>query len=53
MQVVVLLRGDEYKPDGAQESQNRMYKRTYSNEILDAAEYNSTKCMGDFLQEEI
>ncbi|KAL6324334.1 hypothetical protein AAG906_012580 [Vitis piasezkii] len=51
-QVVVLLRGDEYNPDGAQESQNHMPKRTYSNEILDAAEYNSTKCLDERLGED-
>ncbi|KAL6324414.1 hypothetical protein AAG906_013018 [Vitis piasezkii] len=50
--VVVLLRGDEYNPDGAQESQNHMPKRTYSNEILDAAEYNSTKCLDERLGED-
>ena len=51
-QVVVLLKGNEYNPDDAQESQNWMPKRMYSNEILDAAEYNSTKCLDECLGED-
>ncbi|XWS58253.1 hypothetical protein CRYUN_Cryun08bG0018100 [Craigia yunnanensis] len=42
-QVVILLRGDEYVADCSKESQKRSIQRTYSNELLDAQEYNSTK----------
>ncbi|XP_022719311.1 receptor-like cytosolic serine/threonine-protein kinase RBK2 isoform X2 [Durio zibethinus] len=42
-QVVILLRGDEYVADCFKESQRRSIQRTYSNELLDAHEYNSTK----------
>uniref|UniRef100_M1CSB9 Uncharacterized protein n=2 Tax=Solanum tuberosum TaxID=4113 RepID=M1CSB9_SOLTU len=30
--------------------QNFLRKRTYSEELLDAAEYNSTKCLNEFKQ---
>lgn len=43
-QVVILLRGDEYVADwSSKESPKRSFHRTYSNELLDAIEYNSTK----------
>ncbi|KAK6233095.1 hypothetical protein SCA6_003168 [Theobroma cacao] len=43
-QVVILLRGDEYvAADCAKEPHRRSIQRTYSNELLDAQEYNSTK----------
>ncbi|KAM1095584.1 hypothetical protein EV2_010754 [Malus domestica] len=46
-QVVVLLRGDEYVSKCAKESKRRSIQRTYSEELLDAQEYNSTKYLGD------
>ncbi|CAN1285150.1 Receptor-like cytosolic serine/threonine-protein kinase RBK2 [Linum perenne] len=36
-------RGDEYALECAKEDQKRALHRTYSNELLDAQEYNSTK----------
>ncbi|KAK8712577.1 hypothetical protein V6N13_147814 [Hibiscus sabdariffa] len=42
-QVVILLRGDEYVTECYKESQNQTHHRTYSNELCDAQEYNSTK----------
>ncbi|KAE8678143.1 Receptor-like cytosolic serine/threonine-protein kinase RBK2 [Hibiscus syriacus] len=42
-QVVILLRGDEYVAECYKESQNPTHHRTYSNELCDAQEYNSTK----------
>ncbi|XVF31268.1 hypothetical protein REPUB_Repub16aG0131000 [Reevesia pubescens] len=42
-QVVILLRGDDYVAECYKESQKRSIQRTYSNELLDAQEYNSTK----------
>ncbi|CAN1285158.1 Receptor-like cytosolic serine/threonine-protein kinase RBK2, partial [Linum perenne] len=42
-QVAILLRGDEYALECAKEDQKRALHRTYSNELLDAQEYNSTK----------
>ncbi|TQD76456.1 hypothetical protein C1H46_038018 [Malus baccata] len=47
VQVVVLLRGDEYVSKCAKESKRRSIQRTYSEELLDAQEYNSTKYLGD------
>ncbi|XP_021894185.1 receptor-like cytosolic serine/threonine-protein kinase RBK2 [Carica papaya] len=41
-QVVILLRGDEYAAECAKE-QRKSLQRTYSEETLDAQEYNSTK----------
>ncbi|CAL8166497.1 unnamed protein product [Prunus armeniaca] len=46
-QIVVLLRGDEYVSNCAKESKRRSHQRTYSEELLDAQEYNSTKYLGD------
>lgn len=47
VQIVVLLRGDEYVSNCAKESKTRSHQRTYSEELLDAQEYNSTKYLGD------
>ncbi|KAK9292207.1 hypothetical protein L1049_020169 [Liquidambar formosana] len=45
--IVILLRGDEYSPECAKECQKLSHGRTYSEELLDAEEYNSTKCLSD------
>ncbi|CAL1381980.1 unnamed protein product [Linum trigynum] len=42
-QVAILLRGDEYALECAKQDHKRALHRTYSNELLDAQEYNSTK----------
>ncbi|KAK9691840.1 hypothetical protein RND81_09G223500 [Saponaria officinalis] len=42
-QVVILLRGDTYCPDSVQAKQVKALRRTYSEELLDAKEYNSTR----------
>uniref|UniRef100_A0A7C9DE16 Receptor protein serine/threonine kinase n=2 Tax=Opuntia streptacantha TaxID=393608 RepID=A0A7C9DE16_OPUST len=42
-QVVILLRGDEYCSDTSAGNQNGSLRRTYSEELLDAKEYNSTR----------
>ncbi|XP_059652572.1 receptor-like cytosolic serine/threonine-protein kinase RBK2 [Cornus florida] len=46
-QVAVLLRGDDYNPKGVKASQPRSLQRTYSEELFDAEEYNSTKYLND------
>ncbi|XP_059438670.1 receptor-like cytosolic serine/threonine-protein kinase RBK2 isoform X2 [Corylus avellana] len=46
-QVVILLRGDKFVSDCAVECQRRSSQRTYSEELLDVQEYNSTKYLGD------
>uniref|UniRef100_A0A5B7B6I7 non-specific serine/threonine protein kinase n=1 Tax=Davidia involucrata TaxID=16924 RepID=A0A5B7B6I7_DAVIN len=46
-QVAILLRGDNYNPECAKECQKRSLQRTYSEELLDAEEYNSTKYLSD------
>ncbi|KAM5561367.1 receptor-like cytosolic serine/threonine-protein kinase RBK2 [Rosa sericea] len=46
-QVVVLLRGDEYVSKCAKETKRRSLLRTYSEELMDAQEYNSTKYLRD------
>ncbi|GLT64464.1 hypothetical protein SLA2020_369560 [Shorea laevis] len=51
-QVVILLRGDKYVADCAVECQRRSFQRTYSEELLDAQEYNSTKYLGDLKRHE-
>ncbi|KAK8508836.1 hypothetical protein V6N13_090789 [Hibiscus sabdariffa] len=43
IQVVILLRGDEYAAEYYKESQNQSHQSTHSNEICDAQEYNSAK----------
>lgn len=47
LQVVILLRGDEYITECAKECQERSIQRTYSEELLDAEEYNSTRYLSD------
>ncbi|XWS42428.1 hypothetical protein CRYUN_Cryun16bG0013400 [Craigia yunnanensis] len=49
-QVVILLRGDEYVADCNKEFQKRPIQRTYSNELLDAHEYNSTKHLSNSMK---
>ncbi|XP_050204048.1 receptor-like cytosolic serine/threonine-protein kinase RBK2 isoform X2 [Mercurialis annua] len=46
-QVVILLRGDEYVRERAKENQRKTLQRTYSEELFDAQEYNSTKYLND------
>ncbi|XP_015875269.1 receptor-like cytosolic serine/threonine-protein kinase RBK2 [Ziziphus jujuba] len=46
-QVVILLRGDEYVAECAKECRKSSLQRTYSEELLDADEYNSTKYLND------
>ncbi|KAJ4719539.1 Kinase family protein [Melia azedarach] len=46
-QVVILLRGDEYVAQNAKECQKHTLRRTYSEELFDAQEYNSTRHLGD------
>ncbi|KAH7867152.1 hypothetical protein Vadar_029517 [Vaccinium darrowii] len=46
-QVVILLRGENYNLDGSKECQKRSLQRTFSEEIFDAEEYNSTKYLSD------
>lgn len=45
-QVVTLLRGENY-PECSKECQKRSLQRTFSEEIFDAEEYNSTKYLSD------
>ncbi|XP_062145536.1 receptor-like cytosolic serine/threonine-protein kinase RBK2 isoform X3 [Alnus glutinosa] len=51
-QVVILLRGDKYVSDCEVKCQRRSFQRTYSEELLDAQEYNSTKYLGDLKRHE-
>ncbi|XP_052176549.1 receptor-like cytosolic serine/threonine-protein kinase RBK2 isoform X2 [Diospyros lotus] len=46
-QVVNLLRGEHYNAKCSPGSQKRFLQRTFSEELLDAAEYNSTKYLKD------
>lgn len=46
LQVVTLLRGENY-PECSKECQKRSLQRTFSEEIFDAEEYNSTKYLSD------
>lgn len=46
-QVVLLLRGDNYNAQCSKEYLKRFLQRTYSEELLDAEEYNSTKYLRD------
>ncbi|KAG2694909.1 hypothetical protein I3760_08G165800 [Carya illinoinensis] len=46
-QVVILLRGDDRVSDCAVESPRPTFWRTYSEELLDIQEYNSTKYLSD------
>ncbi|KAB5529356.1 hypothetical protein DKX38_019437 [Salix brachista] len=45
--VVILLRGDEYVADCAKKGKGRALLRTYSEEIFDAQDYNSTRYLND------
>ncbi|KAJ6762811.1 hypothetical protein OIU79_023535 [Salix purpurea] len=46
-QVVILLRGDEYVAECAKKGKGRALLRTYSEEIFDAQDYNSTRYLND------
>ncbi|KAF3454403.1 hypothetical protein FNV43_RR04850 [Rhamnella rubrinervis] len=46
-QVVILLRGDEYVAECTKEYREKTIQRTYSEELLDAEEYNSTRYLND------
>ncbi|KAH9754821.1 Receptor-like cytosolic serine/threonine-protein kinase RBK2 [Citrus sinensis] len=46
-QVVILLRGDEDNAQSVKESQKQTHRRTYSEELFDAQEYNSTRYLSD------
>lgn len=46
-QVVILLRGDEYVSERAKKGKGRTLLRTYSEEIFDAQDYNSTRYLND------
>lgn len=46
-QVVILLRGENYFRGCSKECQKRYLQRTFSEELLDAEEYSSTKCFSD------
>ncbi|KAF2307130.1 hypothetical protein GH714_024991 [Hevea brasiliensis] len=45
--VVILLKGDEYAKEYANEGTKKALQRTYSEELLDVQEYNSTKYLND------
>lgn len=47
VQVVILLRGDEDNAQSVKESQKQTHRRTYSEELFDAQEYNSTRYLSD------
>ncbi|KAF5463476.1 hypothetical protein F2P56_019386 [Juglans regia] len=51
-QVVILLRGNDCVSDCAVESPRPTFQRTYSEELLDIQEYNSTKYLSDLKQHE-
>ncbi|GLT90382.1 hypothetical protein SLE2022_083170 [Rubroshorea leprosula] len=46
-QVVILLRGDKSAEEGALTGPRRSLQRTYSEELMDVQEYNSTKYLND------
>ncbi|PSS19630.1 Receptor-like serine/threonine-protein kinase [Actinidia chinensis var. chinensis] len=46
-QVIILLRGENCKLDCSKECQKRSLQRTFSEELFDAEEYNSTKYLSD------
>jgi len=46
MQIVTLLRGDQHVKK-TRASGRRLLERTYSEELLDVQEYNSTKYLRD------
>ncbi|GAA0148259.1 hypothetical protein LIER_07754 [Lithospermum erythrorhizon] len=46
-QVLIILQGNASYPNCSRERQKRYLQRTYSEELLDAEEYNSTKYLSD------
>lgn len=46
-QIAILLRGDDYIPESTKEGKKKSLQRTYSEELFDAEEYNSTKYLND------
>lgn len=46
-QVIELLRGDDYNPTCPRVRQKKLLQRTYSEELNDVEEYNSTKYLRD------
>lgn len=52
MQVVILLRGEEFISNCSTECKRRSFQRTYSEELLDVQEYNSTKHLSDLKRHE-
>ncbi|KAL4637258.1 hypothetical protein ACB092_03G065100 [Castanea dentata] len=51
-QVVILLRGEEFVSNCSTECKRRSFQRTYSEELLDVQEYNSTKYLSDLKRHE-
>ncbi|KAK4596125.1 hypothetical protein RGQ29_014253 [Quercus rubra] len=51
-QVVILLRGEEFISNCSTECKRRSFQRTYSEELLDVQEYNSTKHLSDLKRHE-
>lgn len=47
IQVVQILRGDKCSLDQLRERENSKLQRTYSEELLDNEEYNSTRYLND------
>lgn len=47
LQIVEILEGDEGSLEYATKRQKSKLQRTYSEELLDADDYNSTKCLSD------
>lgn len=47
IQVVEILRGDKSSLDQLRERENSKLQRTYSEELLDNEEYNSTRYLND------
>ncbi|XP_056168110.1 receptor-like cytosolic serine/threonine-protein kinase RBK2 isoform X2 [Syzygium oleosum] len=45
--VAILLRGESFISECTEEGQRRSLQRTYSEELLDAQEYNSTRYLSD------
>lgn len=46
-QIVEILKGNKEVLEEVKEMQNSMHQRTYSEELFDAEEYNSTKYLSD------
>ncbi|KAK4282836.1 hypothetical protein QN277_014164 [Acacia crassicarpa] len=49
-QAAMLLRNDDYARESTNANRRRSFLRTYSQELLDAQEYNSTKYLNDLNQ---